>query len=327
MFGLSMMWAHLYQARVPTMEQMVKQLTPLPSTGPDCPYTLVWLNGDACHVPLPKEGYLSVQVAEGTSNTACGRVSQLQVFQLLSLGSQIVYLVGLNGCEVPVIAYPPGPMAKGVNLLGGESIYLKMDILQPTTEGPELKALPLSSHSPSILIASPVRPPPPKAGEVSMTTEVRELLSWAAVDTSRHVSGSSAPKRWEPMLLVTPLATKLEDFPKPVDTSSQVSALNNAEMEDVSLEEIPAPSAPTAEAPPPDVAHLWEEANKALGDLLMIKSSIDAHQQKLVSEFSMALHENNSETMESIKEVKAICTHSIQEAENCSSVAIREAEV
>ena len=104
-------------------------------------------------------------------------------------------------------------------------------------------------------------------------------------------------------------------------------------MEDASLEEIPTHSSPTAEAPglssdapPPDMAHLWEEANKALGDLLAIKSSIDTHQQKLVLEYSMALHQNDSKTTESIKEAKAICTHSIQEAETHCSTTIREAE-
>ena len=104
-------------------------------------------------------------------------------------------------------------------------------------------------------------------------------------------------------------------------------------MEDASLEEILTPSSPTAEAPgpssdapPPDMAHLWEEANKALGNLLAIKSSIDAHQQKLVSEFSMALCQNDSKTTESIKEAKAICTCSIPEAETHCSTAIREAE-
>ena len=104
------------------------------------------------------------------------------------------------------------------------------------------------------------------------------------------------------MVLVIPLPTKPKDFPKKVDTSSQVSALNDAEMEDASLEEIPAPSSPTAEAPEPhgdtsptDVAHLCKEANKALGDLLMVKSSINAHQWKLVLEFSMAICENNSD--------------------------------
>ena len=86
-----------------------------------------------------------------------------------------------------MIASPPESMAKGVNLLISDPIYLKVDILQPSMEEPELKALPLGSHPPSILITSPVRPPPPKAeGEVSMTMEVRELLSQAALDTSEH---------------------------------------------------------------------------------------------------------------------------------------------
>ena len=316
------------------MEEAVKQLTPLPSTGSDLPYALVQLNRDACHAPLPKVGNLSVQVVGGTCSTACRRVSQLQVCQLLSSGSQVVYPAGCSGCEVPFIASPPEPMAKGVNLLSGKPIYLKVDILQSNMEGPELKALPLSSHPLSILIASPVRPPPPKAeGEVSMTMEVRELLSQAGLDTCEYASGSSTPKRWEPVVLVTSLPTKPEDFPKPVDMSSQVSTPNDAEMEDTSLEEIPTPSSPTAEAPgsngdapPPDVAHLQEEANRVLEDLLVVKSSNDANQQKLVSEFGMALCENDSKAMGSIKEAKAICTHSIKEAKNCCSVAIREAE-
>ena len=145
-------------------------------------------------------------------------------------------------------------------------------------KGPELKALPLGSHSPSTLVASPVRPPLPKAeGEVNMTMDVGELLSWVGLNMSEHASGSSTPKRQEPMVLVTPLPTKLEDFPKPVDMSSQMSTLDDAKMGDTSLEEIPTPSSPTAEAPgtngdtsPTDVANLREEANKALGDLLMV---------------------------------------------------------
>ena len=40
----------------------------------------------------------------------------------------------------------------------------------------------------------------------------------------------------------------------------------------------------------------------------------------------MALHQNDSETVESIKEAKAICTHSIQEAKTLCSTAIRKAE-
>ena len=68
-------------------------------------------------------------------------------------------------------------------------------------------------------------------------------------------------------------------------------------MGDTFLEEIPTASFPTAETPgpssggpPSDTAHLWEEAYKALGELLVTKSSIDTNQQKLVWELGMALH-------------------------------------
>ena len=56
MFGLSMMWVHPYQARAPTIEEVVKQLTPLPSTRSDWSYALLWLNGDACHATLLGRG-------------------------------------------------------------------------------------------------------------------------------------------------------------------------------------------------------------------------------------------------------------------------------
>ena len=202
-----------YQARAPTMEEAVNSwphYPPLGLTGP-MPWCS-WTGTPAMHHSLGRGTWASWW--RGTSRATCRRVSQLEVCQLLSSGSQVVYPVGLNGCEVPVIAFPPGSQAKGVNLLRDKSIYLKVDILQSIAEGPELKALPLSSHSSSILITSPIRPPPPKVeGEISMTMEVRELLSWAVLDTSEHISGSSTPKRQEPMVLVTPLPTKLEDFP------------------------------------------------------------------------------------------------------------------
>ena len=59
-YGLSTKWVSPYQARVSTVEEEVKQLTALVSTGPEWPYTLVWLNGDTCHAPLPREGHLSI---------------------------------------------------------------------------------------------------------------------------------------------------------------------------------------------------------------------------------------------------------------------------
>ena len=103
-YGLSMIWVNSYQARVSTMEEAVKKLTALVSTGPGWSYTLVWLNGDVYHAPFPREGHLSDLVEGGTSSATCRRLSQLEVCQLLSLSSQVIYQVGLNRCEVPVIA-------------------------------------------------------------------------------------------------------------------------------------------------------------------------------------------------------------------------------
>ena len=181
-YSLSMIWVNPYQARVPTVQEAVKQLTTLVSTRP---YTLVQFNGDTHHVPLLTEGHLSTLVEGCTSSAACRRVSQLEFWQLLSSSSQVIYLVGLNGCKVPLIASSPESLAKGTNLLGGKPFHLKVDIQQSLMEGPKLKVPPLGTHSSSILMPSPIRAPPPKAErEVSMTMEVRVLLSWAVLDTS-----------------------------------------------------------------------------------------------------------------------------------------------
>ena len=139
-YGLSTMWVHPYQARVSTMEEVVKQLTLLISTEPGWPYALVQLNTDIHHAPLPKEGHLSMLVERSTSNVTCRRISQLEVNQFLSFGSQAIYPAGLNGCEVPVIMSLPKSLAKGATLLGGKPINLPVDIPQHAAKGQESKA-------------------------------------------------------------------------------------------------------------------------------------------------------------------------------------------
>ena len=97
-YGLTMVWVHPYQARVSTIDDAAKQLTQLTSTGPNWPYALVWLNRDACHMPLPTEGHPSVMMEGNTSNVPCRKICQLEACQLLSSGSWVVYLEGLNRC-------------------------------------------------------------------------------------------------------------------------------------------------------------------------------------------------------------------------------------
>ena len=159
-------------------------------------------------------------------------------------------------------------------------------------------------------------------GQISMTMEVSKLISQAVLDTSGLASGSSTPKRPGSLALATPLPPKLNDSAKPVDTSSQVSILDDAEMDDPTLEEILASPSPPVKTPGPssealslDVTQLQEKANKALGHSLVTRSSINAHWRKQVSDFGMALHQNESEITKGIKEVKAFCTHTIRDVE------------
>ena len=150
------------------------------------------------------------------------------------------------------------------------------------------------------------------------------------LDMSGHVSGNSTPKRPNPVVIVTPPPHKLRDLSGQLDTSSQVSTPDDAEMAEASLEEIPFPTVetqgPSSSTPSSDTSYLWEEANKPLGELLATKSSIDACQQKLVWELGMSLCWNDSETTESIKEAKAICGHSTQEAKTLCSTTVKEAK-
>ena len=315
------------------MEEAVRELTTWVSSGPNWPYTLVQLNEDTCHVPLPKEWHLGILPQGGADMTACGRISQLEVCQLPLSGLQVAYPVGLIRHEDPIITSLPKSLANSISLTGGESVYLEMDIPQPMAKVLDQKALPLSRCSP-ITISSPLKTSPPKLErEVSMTMEVRSLLSWAMLDTSSHGSGNSTPKRPNPLVVLTPPPHKLKDLPKPVDTSSQVSALDDIEMAEASLGEVPTTISPIAATsmsrsvtPPADAGQLWEKANKALEELLATKSSIDICRWKAVWELGMELCRNDSETAESIKEAKVICAHTIWEAKTACSAAVREAK-
>ena len=136
--------------------------------------------------------------------TACGRISQMGVHQLLISGLQVAYPVGLNGHDDPVITSLPKSLANSISLTGGKSVYLEIDILQPMAKEPSWKALPFGRHS-AIIISSPLKIIPPKPErEVTMTMEVRSLLSQVMLDMSGHGSGNSTLKRPNPVVILTP---------------------------------------------------------------------------------------------------------------------------
>ena len=248
-YGLSAIWVNPHQARVPSMEEAVKELTAWVSSRPDWPYTLVQLNEDTFHALLSKEGHLGMLPTGGTDSTACRRISQMEVHQLLISGLQVTYPVGLNGHEEPIIVSLPESLVNSTSLTGGGSVYLEVDILQPIVEEPDWKALPLGRCS-SILIASPLKTTPPKPErEVSMTMEVRNLLSRAMLDMPGHVLRNLTPKRPNPVVVLTPPSHKLRDLPRLADMSSQLSTPDDAEMAEASLEKVSTAISPIAVTP------------------------------------------------------------------------------
>ena len=181
-YGLAMVWVHPYQARISTIDGAAEQLTQLASTGPNWHYALVQLNRDACHVPLPTEGHLSVMAEGSTSSVPYRMICQLEVCQLLSSGSWIVYPEGLNGCQVPVIMSLPESLSNGMTMLKGKSTFLQVDLSQSATKEQGLKVLSLGGGLSPTPATSPNRAFPPKV-KLSMTMEVSELLSRAVLDT------------------------------------------------------------------------------------------------------------------------------------------------
>ena len=137
-------------------------LSSCPPLGPTGPMPLVWLNGDARHIPLPTEGHLSVLMEGNTSNVPCGKIHQLEVCQLLGSGSQVVYPEGLNGSQVPVIMSLPESLFNGMTMLKGESTFLQMDLSQSATKEQESKALSLDSVLSPTPATSPTRALPLK---------------------------------------------------------------------------------------------------------------------------------------------------------------------
>ena len=113
-----------------------------------------------------------------------------------------------------------------------------------------------------------------------------------------------------------------------------MSISGDVEMDDPTLEEIHASPYPPVKtpglsnkAPSLDVTKLQKEANKALGHILVTRSSINTHQRKQISDFGMALCQNASEITKAIKEVKALCAHTIRDTEAHQAALISKAKV
>ena len=158
-YGLLTIWVNPSQTRVHSMEKAVGKLIAWASSEPNWPYTLVQLHEGTHYVPLHKEGHLGILPQRGVEVTPCQQISQLEVHQLLITGPQVVYPIGLNGCEEPIITSLIETLANGISLTGGKPIYLEIHIPPSLMKEPERKVLPICKVS-TIMITSPHKSTP-----------------------------------------------------------------------------------------------------------------------------------------------------------------------
>ena len=93
----NMVWAHPYQVHLSYVDVMANKLALVVNSGDNWAFTFVWLNEDAQHVPLPKEGHLSTMIGGVPSRNVCRCLYQLEVHWLLQCENWLVYPEGLNG--------------------------------------------------------------------------------------------------------------------------------------------------------------------------------------------------------------------------------------
>ena len=127
-YGISLVWVNPNQVRADTMEEVVEKLTACPSSGTNWPYTLAQLYEGPCHTPLPKDKHLSILPEGKAEETPCGQISQLEVCQLLATDPQVIYPIGLNGHDEPIITTLPELLDSSISLIASEHIYLEIDI-------------------------------------------------------------------------------------------------------------------------------------------------------------------------------------------------------
>ena len=153
-YGISLVWVNPNQDRAATMEEVVKKLNTCPSSGTDWPYALAQLCKGPHHAPLPRNKHLGIPPQGKAEETPCGLISQLKVYQLLATSPQVIYPIGLNGLDEPIITMLLELLDSGISLITSEQPYPGIDILSPPVEETGQKIPPFGEVS-TILITSP----------------------------------------------------------------------------------------------------------------------------------------------------------------------------
>ena len=322
-YGMALVWISHHQVQVSTMEEAVGTLSACILSGPDWPYVLAQLYKGSNHTPLPKGKHLGILPQGKAEESPYGKISQLEVHQLLSTGPWVVYPVGLNGGDQPVTINLPEPLHSSSSITTNEHLHMRIDIPLLPSEEPEHTTPPLDG-----VHAIPAATPPktPWKPRISLTAEVNDLLTQAMVDNSSHKLEHSCYREGG-YCRSSHVPIPQVRGPSPISWHFLPSKYGGGEA---SLESNPVNVSPIATvysshsaSPMVDFMELQTDANLAADHMLSVKRSTDLKRQQVICELWLLLHQNKAKEAASIKKTKVVHSWEILDTKvDCAKVVL-----
>ena len=264
-----------------------------------------------------------------------GGSAKLNICQLLSASSQVIYPYSLDGHDKPIITTLPEPLSCSKSIIANEHSYLEIDITFKRES--DTKALLIGEVSIILKTAPPKSSPEHKC---SMAAEVNNLLTQAMADTSSCKSKQSSSEKTTTVTSTTSPPCRSEVTSPPANTSSSAS-IKEAEG---SLEDVPTNIFPIAAAyssgsisPPVDPSELQANANRAIDNMLHLKGTLNIKRQRVAWELGVLVNQIEAQESASVNEAEAIhsqvmfdawiiCSQLVLEAKTNCLAAVRKAK-
>ena len=131
-YGMALVWVSLLQTKASVVEALEILIT-FTFEVSDWPYTLIELYEGANHMPLPENKHLGVLCQEQMEGPS-GWVSQLKIYQLLSISQLVVFPMELNRGDQAVTINLLGPLHTGASVTNNKHPCIEVNIPLPTTE-------------------------------------------------------------------------------------------------------------------------------------------------------------------------------------------------
>ena len=335
-YGMALVWTSPHQAQVSMMGEALGTLSTCISSGPDWLYVFMQLYKGSNHTPLPKDKHLGILHQGKVGESPHGQISQLKVCQLLSARPQVIYPVGLDGCDQSVTIDLPEPLHSGSSITTDEHPHLQINIPLPTPEEPECTAPPFGGVPGTPIDNIPKILWKPR---ITLTAEVNELINQGMVEDYDHKPEHSAMGEEAAAEADIFSPPKAEVSAPPLDTSSQAGVEDmetSQESNPINVYSPMAAGSNHSDSPMIDLMELQADANLATNHMLSIKRSLDLERQWAIWDFEASLHQQEAEEAVANENAKSVhsrkdlnakvkCAKAVMKAKYNYGMAIQEA--